>query len=50
MAISSKEHNIKSGDVMVCKPNQLHILENNGNEPVETLVFKISREEGDTYW
>ena len=50
LGIGEKEYLATEGDVLICKPEEIHSAKNETSETFRLLVFKTNYEKDDTYW
>ncbi len=50
MGIGEEEYLAQEGDVLICKPGDLHYTKNDSSETFRLIVFKTNYEEEDSYW
>lgn len=50
LVVNGQRHEIRTGDVILMEPGDVHELFNHGEEEFELWVFKTNSAEGDTDW
>ena len=50
LGIGDQEYLATEGDVLICKPEEIHSAKNENSKTFRLLVFKTNYEEDDTYW
>jgi quercetin dioxygenase-like cupin family protein len=50
IGIDNKEYNVKTGDILLCKPRNIHWVINKSKKPFKLVVFKYNYVKNDTIW